>query len=377
MKKKSLKEMKPICTRWDMECASELGMPISEFEMLLEQHKKNPNDIALLTYIAFVVYLNSDLTEIDYFYNEKIKGLEDDDCAETFLELAYKTKPCVETIHNYAVFMFTWNAEKEYIDIQRECIALNPTSSIPYKSLAWMLLEHMQYEESVHYFQIALEKAKANNETIDEIYDNLATALCNAGKFDEAIKILKTIDDSNRNIYAYYNLAFCYTHLRDKNSFLTILAILEKEEYFCSIGNDRVADLFFLWNDYHTTVDYYRKSLASYSMSRYLSAQTFRMLYAMYRVDVVQYREFIDEWSQACTNQIKQVKEMPDNTHVYDYKTSATKQLKKTIDTLLKLEKQFQSGKKAHEVGKYEWQKEPVTAHDFGCTEAFFINGFD
>lgn len=374
MKEQSLKEMKPICSWWDMDYATELGMPIAEFERLLMQYKQNPNDVELITYIAFVFYININLTEIDYFYDKEVKGLEEDDCPSLFLELAYETKPCIETIHNFAVFMFTWDGEKEYIEIQRECVALKPTSSIPYKWLAWMLLEHRQYKESVYYFQLALDKAIENHETKNEIYDNLATALCNAGRFQEAINILKTID-GHRNIYAYYNLAFCYAHLRDKKSFLNILEILEKQEYFMSIGYKRIADLYFLWKDYHKTVEYFKKSLNEYSMS-HLDACGFRMLYAMYCVDVMQYRQFIGENVQHCLKRIEYTKQMPDNTHVYDYKSSEIKQLKKNIGILEQLEKRFKSGKKADEVGIHEWQKRPVEAEDFGCTAEFFINGF-
>lgn len=91
-----------------------------ELEILQNQLAENPNNAKILTALAF-------------YYLKNPEGDKDLD----YFKKAYEAEPCIETIHNYASWLY-WEYGKieQAIELQRQAIALEPKSYYPYFAFA-------------------------------------------------------------------------------------------------------------------------------------------------------------------------------------------------------------------------------------------------
>ncbi len=340
MQLSTLKNLEP-CTWSDVELmnVSEWNMSVEEFEKLIEEYKANPNDVTLISYIAFVFYLNVSACEDSISLDvEHIKGLEKDIYFLDFFELAYKINPTIETIHNYANVLFILEEEPyEYIiDIQSQCISLQPKSSIPYTSLAYMYIYVEDYEQAMKYYEIALETALKNNEKADEIYPNLGVCYYKAQQYHKAIDIYKNLYDDNNRIFYLFNLAICYTNLNDRTNFLSTIEKIKKQNEFYKTDT-RFLALYIPWHDYEE-IDKYIDDNTCYLCSTQTSVMVMQVIYQINRP---KFYNLIENGINFYLNSIDSFKK---NNPVYiDFSESITINLHKQIEYLRSLEEKFKN----------------------------------
>ena len=114
-----------------------------------------------------------------YFVNPNL--LQDNEDVK-LLEKAYQTKKTIKSTHNLAWFYYEGYGEnssfERAIEIQQECISMNPKSYYPYHLYGVMLLGNKQYSEAIKYLEIAYSKEKHR-----DIANNLGVAYAQQGDF--------------------------------------------------------------------------------------------------------------------------------------------------------------------------------------------------
>ena len=236
---------------------------------LLEKLESSPSDLDLLNEIAI-------------FYSENIAlGFTPDYQDIQYFEKAYKIKKTIKSMHNLAFYTFFEDRSgeaatsfEELVNIQQECLALNPKSHMPYELYAYFMLENSNYEEAGKYYELAIEKGA----TSFHVFHNLGVVCFFMKNFlkskeylKQSLKIVKLADN------ALYNLAIVYMSMGKKNESICILKDLEK-----LIDDPK--------NKCCAEVDYLDLSILYFSLGNYQKSSELA-LKSEYGFDFISYKE--------------------------------------------------------------------------------------
>jgi tetratricopeptide (TPR) repeat protein len=168
-----------------------------ELKELLQELEKDPTNLDVINSLA-----------IGYFENYDQKTNKED---LDYFEKAYSLKKTVKSTHNFAWFLyFEWseiewrwkldNAIERAIQIQKECIELNPKSYYPYYQYGYMLLDQRKFKEAIPF----LDKAY-NIEKQRDIIHNLGCCYFHMDEFQKAKELFSQaatdLDIENRSLY--------------------------------------------------------------------------------------------------------------------------------------------------------------------------------
>jgi tetratricopeptide (TPR) repeat protein len=216
-----------------------------EIKELLQELEKDPTNLDLINSLAIGYFEN---------YNQKTDK-EDHD----YFEKAYNLKKTVKSTHNFAWFLyFEWseiewrwkqdNAIERAIQIQRECIDLNPKSYYPYYQFGYMLLDQRKFEEAIPF----LDKAY-NIEKRRDIIHNIGYCYFQMEQFQKSkeffSKSATTLDIENRSLY---NLAISEWKLNNTGQVKLIADQLSKNienNVHETISGYEIGLLYFLLGD--------------------------------------------------------------------------------------------------------------------------------
>lgn len=201
---------------------------------------ENPTDTNLMNELA-----------LGYFVNPK--SLQDNEDVK-LLEKAYQTNKTVKSTHNLAWFYYEGYGEnssiERAIEIQKECISMNPKSYYPYHLYGVLLLINNQNSEAIKYLKIAYSK-----ENCRDIANDLGVAYAKSGNFETAKDYLITAAKVKDIEYkSKYNLAITKIQLNEKEDALKIIEefkklIIDGVNKFDIIDGFSVAYLYYLLND--------------------------------------------------------------------------------------------------------------------------------
>jgi len=180
-----------------------------ELKQLLQELEKDPTNLDVINSLA-----------IGYFENYDQKTDKED---YDYFEQAYNLKKTVKSTHNFAWFLyFEWseiewlwkqdNAIERAIQIQKECIDLNPKSYYPYYQYGYMLLDQEKCEESIPLFDKAynLEKRRV-------IIHNIGYCHFHMENFQKAKEFFtKSATELDIENLSLYNLALTEWKLNNK-----------------------------------------------------------------------------------------------------------------------------------------------------------------
>lgn len=193
-----------------------------EIKELLQELEKDPTNLDVINSLA-----------IGYFENYDQKTDKED---YDYFEKAYKLTKTVKTTHNFAWFLyFEWseiewrwkqdNAIERAIQIQKECIELNPKSYYPYYQFGFMLLDQKKFEEAIPF----LDKAY-NIEKHRDIIHNIGYCYFQTEQFQVAKEYFSQsateLDLENRSLY---NLALTEWKLNNTEQVKLIAEQLSKD----------------------------------------------------------------------------------------------------------------------------------------------------
>ncbi|MEL7243189.1 MAG: hypothetical protein AAGM40_12690 [Cyanobacteria bacterium J06573_2] len=228
---------------------------------------ENPTDTNLMNELA-----------LEYFFNPK--SLQDNEDIK-LLEKAYQTNKTVKSTHNLAWFYYEGYGENSSIErameIQQECISMNPKSYYPYHLYGVLLLINDQNSEAIKYLEIAYLKEKCR-----DIANDLGVAYAKSGNFEIAKDYLMAAAKVNDIEYkSKYNLAITKIQLNEKEDALTIAEefkklIIDGVDNFDTIDGFSVAYLYYLLDDQDTayacckTCDGHNYDLLSWEFIPYL-----------------------------------------------------------------------------------------------------------
>lgn len=210
----------------------------SEIELneLIKELENHPTNLDLINSIA-----------IGYFENPSM--LIDNDDLKHF-ELAYNTQKTVKSTHNLAwCLYFEWGDETRAIQIQKECIQLNPNSYYPYYQYGYMLLDQKEYSEAIQYLE------KANNIVSKrEIVHNLGYCHFQLEDFDKALKLFEssavTGDIENRSLFNLGLTAFKTSQSDQLKSIAKKLFTEIETNVHKTVSGYEIGLLFYLLKDY-------------------------------------------------------------------------------------------------------------------------------
>jgi tetratricopeptide (TPR) repeat protein len=207
-----------------------------ELKQLIEKLKDMPNDLDLINKVA-----------LGYFENPSLLNDKDD---LKYFELAYNTLRTVKSSHNLAWYLyFEWGEQDRAIEIQKDCISLNPISYYPYYQYGFMLMEQENYKDAFEYLLIAKEKDNRR-----DILHNLGYCYHKLGDYTEARECFRLAsNDYDYEFRSLYNCAILDNKLGDlKNTasiadrlFLTIEPKVHK-----TISGYEIGFLYYLLGDY-------------------------------------------------------------------------------------------------------------------------------
>lgn len=211
---------------------------ISEIELkeLVKELENHPTNLDLINSVA-----------IGYFENPLM--LIDNDDLKHF-ELAYITQKTIKSSHNLAWYLyFEWGEEKRAIEIQKECIKLNPNSYYPYYQYGYMLLDQKEYSEAIQYLE------KANNIVSKrEIKHNLGYCHFQLKDFDKALTLFEssavTGDIENRSLFNLGLTAFKKNQTDQLKSIAKKLFTEIETNVHKTISGYEIGMLFYLLKDY-------------------------------------------------------------------------------------------------------------------------------
>lgn len=222
-----------------------------EFKTLIQELEKNPTNLDLINSVAIGYFEN---------YDQKLDK-EDFD----HFEKAYLLKKTVKSTHNFAWFLyFEWSeiewrwkqdsAINKAIEIQKQCIALNPKTYLPYFQLGYMLIDQKLFKEALPYLE------KANQiENHKEITHNLGYCYFQLKQFEKAknlfSKAVKELDIENRSLF---NLALTEYECKNVEKVKTIadkLFIKIETNQHSTVSGYEIGQLYFLTNDFEKSTE--------------------------------------------------------------------------------------------------------------------------
>lgn len=213
------------------------GVSETALKELIKELDNHPTNLDLINSVA-----------IGYFENPSM--LIDHDDLKHF-ELAYKTQKTIKSIHNLAWYLyFELGEEKRAIEIQKECIELNPNSYYPYYQYGHMLLEQKEYSEAIQYLE------RANNiERKGEILHNLGCCHFQLNDFDKALALFESSAESgdieNRSLFNLGLTAFKKNKIDQLKSIARKLFTEIETNVHKTISGYEIGLLFYLLKDYH------------------------------------------------------------------------------------------------------------------------------
>ena len=211
---------------------------VKQLEKVLAE---NPKDTNLMNELALAYFNNPNLLQD----NEDVK----------LLEKAYQIKKTVNSTHNLAWFYYEGYGEnssfERAIEIQHECISMNPKSYYPYHLYGVMLLGNKQSSEAITYLEIAYSKEKCR-----DIANNLGVAYAQQGDFRKANDyLIKAINEKDIENKSKYYLAIVKIQLGEEEDALKIAEEF-KQIIIDGVNNSDIIDafevayLYYLLNDY-------------------------------------------------------------------------------------------------------------------------------
>ena len=216
-----------------------------ELKELLQELEKDPTNLDVINSLA-----------IGYFENYDQKTDKED---YDYFEKAYNLKKTIKSTHNFAWFLyFEWseiewrwkqdNAIERALEIQNECIGLNPKSYYPYYQFGYMLLDQKKFKEAIPF----LVKAY-NIEKHRDIIHNIGYCYFQMDEFQTAKESFSQsttdLDIENRSLY---NLALTEWKLNNTEQVKLIADKLSKNietNVHETISGYEIGLLYFLLDD--------------------------------------------------------------------------------------------------------------------------------
>ncbi|MEO1376693.1 MAG: hypothetical protein AAFW70_20840, partial [Cyanobacteria bacterium J06635_10] len=209
----------------------------SDVKRIEEALAENPTDTNLMNSLALGYLSNPNLLQ-----DREILKL---------LEKAYQTKKTIKSTHNLAWFYYEeYGATLERaIEIQSECISMNPKSFYPYVLYGYMLLQNQQPLEAIKPLEIAYSKMPRR-----DIANNLGIAYAKDGNFHKAkYYLIKASNEDDIENISKYNLAIVKIQLEEQEDALEIARelkqIIADKPLSDAIDAFEVAYLYYLLND--------------------------------------------------------------------------------------------------------------------------------
>jgi len=328
--------------------------PTEEDVRRLEQKlAENPNDTDIMNTLA-IGYLNNP---------SLVKDKED----LKLVERAYRTKKTIKSTHNLAWFYDSecWGTLEKAIQIQQECMSMNPKSFYPYFQYGDMLLRNKQYVEAIKNLETAYLKDKSRN-----LAHNLGTAYAMNGNFNKAEDyLIKAANQKDIENKSKYNLAIIKIQLGKREEALKIAEELKKiiidGNNNDTIDDFTVAYIYYLLNDYDIAYscckihDWDGYDLLSWEYVSYL----------IYKNDIEVFRKLV---ASEIENKQSWIKENKDNDEYWEDDTEEEKQQelaeRESEITLLKnLETEFAANKPNIDINN-QYFLESCGCLLFGCS---------
>jgi len=318
---------------------------------------ENPQDTNLMNELALGYFLNP----VSLQDNEDVK----------LLEKAYHTNKTIKSTHNLAWFYYEGYGEnsslERAIEIQQECISMNPKSYYPYHLYGVLLLINKQYSEAIKYLEIAYSK-----ENCRDIANDLGVAHAILGNFEIAkYYLIKAAKVKDIEYKSKYNLAIAKIQLNEKEDALAIAEefkklIIDGVDKFDIIDGFSVAYLYYLLDDKDTayacckTCDWNIYDLLSWEFIPYL----------IYQNDIEVFKRLV---ASEIENKQTWIKENKDNNEFWEDDTEEEKQeylaeRESEITRLTNLEAEFMSGKPSIDIND-SYFLEYCGCLLFGCPE--------
>ncbi|MCJ8280338.1 MAG: hypothetical protein MJK14_10630 [Rivularia sp. ALOHA_DT_140] len=329
--------------------------PTEEDVRRLEQElTENPNDTDIMNSLA-IGYLNNP---------SLVKDKED----LKLVERAYRTKKTIKSTHNLAWFYDSecWGTLEKAIQIQQECISMNPKSFYPYFQYGHMLLRNKQYLEAIKNLEIAYLKQKSR-----EIAHNLGTAYAMQGDFNSAKNyLIKAANQGDIENNSKYNLAIVKIKLEEKEEALKIVEslkqiIVDGSSRFDNIDVFELAYLYYLSNDEDKAYDCC--NLCNWNQYGIFSWQ--HVPYLIYKKDIEKYHQLVNSEIEERKTWVKEINQ---NHQSWDDYNEAEKQerlieLKSEINQLNNLEIEFAADKPNIDINN-QYFLESYGCLLFGCS---------
>lgn len=226
-------------------------MSKTELQNLLLELKSEPDNLDILNKLALLYFENYDLKT----------DKEDFD----FFEKAYNLKKTVKSTNNFAWFLyFEWseiewrwkqnNAIEHAIQIQKECIELNPKSYYPYYQYGYMLLDQRKYDEAISFLDKAFSIEKRR-----DIIHNIGYCYFQMEEFQKAKDLFSQsatdLDTENKSLY---NLAITEWKLNNTEQVIQIANKLYQQietNVHKTISGYEIGLLYFLLDDFQKASD--------------------------------------------------------------------------------------------------------------------------
>lgn len=207
-----------------------------ELKEFLQDLEKEPTNLDLINQIA-LGFLET-------------PSMQTNDEEKKYFELAYSTGKTVKSIHNLAWYLYFECGEQEKaIEMQKECIVLQPKSYYPYYQFGYMLQDSKRYKEAIPF----LDKAY-NIEQHRDIIHNIGCCYFQIGEFQKAKKLFSQstteLDIENKSLY---NLALSEWKLNNVEQVKFIADKLSKDittNVQKSIDGYEIGLLYFLLEDF-------------------------------------------------------------------------------------------------------------------------------
>lgn len=318
---------------------------------------ENPTDTNLMNELA-----------LGYFVNPK--SLKDNEDVK-LLEKAYQTNKTVKSTHNLAWFYYEGYGEnssiERAIEIQQECISMNPKSYYPYHLYGVLLLINNQYSEAIKYLEIAYSK-----ENCRDIANDLGVAYAKTGNLEIAKDyLIKATKEKDIEYKSKYNLAITKTQLNEKEDTLTIAEefkklIIDGVDKFDTIDGFSVAYLYYILDDKDT----------AYACCKTCDWNVYD-LFSWEHVPYLIYKNDIEEFKKLVASEIEDKKnwiiENKDNDEFWEDDTEEEKQQYLTeceseITRLTNLEAEFALNKPNIDINN-QYLLESCGCLLFGCPE--------
>ena len=322
-----------------------------EVKKLEEDLAKNPRDTDIMNALALGYFSNPSL----------VKGKEDLE----LMEKAYATIKTIKSTHNLAWFYYMecWGSLEKALEIQKECMAMEPKSFYPYFLYGYMLLANNQSLDAIKNLEIAYSKHKNR-----DIIHNLGTAYAKSGNFETAKEYLITAtNDKDIENKSKYNLAIVKIQLGEKEDALRIIKELEQQIDKCDdIDSLEVAYLYYLLEDYD-------KAYACCKMNGWDNYELLGweyVYYLIYKNDIEEFKKLV---ASEITNRTNWIIENKDNNEFWEDDTEEEKQeylaeWESEIIRLTELEAEFALNKPNININN-QYLLESCGCLLFGCSE--------